>query len=117
MRHRKKKKILDRNRDQRKMLLRNLATSLIKEGKIKTTLAKAKFLRPKIERLITTGKKGDLTARRRLLSFFQDEKIVKKILEEISPRYQERRGGYTRIVKIGRKRTDKAKMAIIELVQ
>jgi len=112
----KKGKILDRKRDQRKVLLRNLALSLVKSEKIKTTLAKAKFLRPTIERLITLGKKNDLSSRRKLLSFFQDEKIVKKIIDEISPRYKERKGGYTRIIKAGQRKGDGAEMAIIELV-
>lgn len=117
MRHRKKGKILDRKRDQRKALLRNLARSLVKEGKITTTLAKAKFLRPVVEKLITKGKKNDLASRRHLLSFFyNDHKIVKKILEELSPRYKERKGGYTRIVKLGRRGGDGAEMAIIEFV-
>lgn len=111
-----KGKILDRKRDQRKMLLRNLASSLVTHGKIKTTLAKAKFLRPRIEKLITSGKNNNLQSRRKLLSFFQDEKIVKKIIEEISPRYKERKGGYTRIVKAGQRINDGAEMAIIEFV-
>lgn len=112
----KKGKILDRKRDQRKVLLRNLALSLVKSEKIKTTLAKAKFLKPTIEKLITVGKKNDLSSRRKLLSFFQDEKIVKKIIDEISPRYKERKGGYTRIIKAGQRKGDGAEMAIIELV-
>jgi large subunit ribosomal protein L17 len=116
MRHRKKKKILDRKRDQRKALLKNLASALVKYEKIKTTLAKAKFLRPKIEKLITIGKKNDLTSRRRLIAFFQDEEIVKKILNEISPRYKERKGGYTRIIKAEKRKSDGAQMAIIEFV-
>ncbi|MFN3301476.1 MAG: 50S ribosomal protein L17 [Patescibacteria group bacterium] len=116
MRHRKRKKILDRKRDQRKMLLRNLASSLVKNEKIKTTLAKAKFLKPIIEKLITIGKDNSLNSRRRLLSFFQDEMIVKKIIDEISPRYKERKGGYTRIIKANQRKGDGAEMAIIEFV-
>ena len=116
MRHQKNKKILDRNRDQRRALLKNLMFALVKFGKIKTTQAKAKFLRPKIEKLITFGKKNNLAARRKLMSIFQKEVIVKKILEEISPRYKERKGGYTRIVKIGSRKSDGAEMAIIEFV-
>lgn len=116
MRHRKKKKILDRKKDQRKALLKNLASALVKYEKIKTTLAKAKFLKPKIEKLITIGKKNDLTSRRRLIAFFQDEEIVKKILNEISPRYKERKGGYTRIIKAEKRKSDGAQMAIIEFV-
>lgn len=110
------KKILDRKRDQRKALLRNLCRSLIKYGKIKTTLAKAKFIKPTIEKLITIGKKNDLSSRRKIFSFFQDEEIVNKILNEISPRYKERKGGYTRIIKAGTRKGDGAEMAIIEFV-
>ena len=116
MRHRKKGKILDRKIDQRKALLKNLASSLVIYEKIKTTLAKAKFLKPTIEKLITLGKKNNLSVRKRLLSFFQDEKIVKKILEDLSLRYKERRGGYTRIIKLGKKERG-AEIAIIELVE
>ena len=116
MRHLKRKKILDRNRDQRKALLRNLMLALVKEERIKTTVAKAKFLRPKVEKIITLGKKNNLTSRRRLMSVFNNEIIAKKILEKIAPRYQERKGGYTRIVKIGCRKSDGAEMAIIEFV-
>lgn len=113
----KKGKILDRPIGPRKALLKNLASSLAVYEKIQTTLAKAKFLKPTIEKLVTLGKKNNLFARRKLLSFFQDEKIVKKILEDISPRYKERKGGYTRIVKAGRRKGDGAEMAIIELIK
>ena len=116
MRHRKNKKILDRNRDQRRALLKNLMFALVKSEKIKTTVAKAKFLRPKIEKIITLGKKNNLVSRRRLMAVFQNETIVKKMLEEISPRYQKRNGGYTRIVKTGSRKSDGAEMAIIEFV-
>lgn len=117
MRHRKKGKILDRKRDQRKALLKNLAKSLVKEEKIKTTQAKAKFLRPSIEKLITKGKKNDLATRRFLLSFFNnDRSTVKKVLEELSPRYQTRNGGYTRIIKLDQRKGDGAEMAVIEFV-
>jgi large subunit ribosomal protein L17 len=116
MRHQKRKKILDRNKDQRKALLRNLMLALVKEEKIKTTVAKAKFLRPKVEKMITLGKKNNLVSRRRLISAFNNEVIAKKILEKISPRYQERKGGYTRIVKTGCRKSDGAEMAIIEFV-
>jgi len=116
MRHQKNKKTLDRNRDQRRALLKNLMLSLVKAEKIKTTVAKAKFLRPKIEKIITLGKKNNLASRRRLISVFQDEKIAKKILEEITPRYKERKGGYTRIIKTGSRKSDGAEMAIIEFV-
>ena len=117
MRHRKKKKILDRKIGPRKSLIKNLASSLIIHEKIKTTLAKAKFLRPIIENLITIGKKNNLISRRKLMAFFQNEKIVKKILEEISPRYKEKKGGYTRIIKGYQRKGDSAEMAIIELIK
>lgn len=116
MRHRKNKKTLDRNRGQRKALLKNLITSLVKEERIKTTLAKAKFLRPKIEKVITFGKNNTLASRRRLISLLQNEKLAKKVLEELSPRYQERKGGYIRIVKLGSRKSDGAEMSIIEFV-
>lgn len=116
MRHRKNKKILDRKRDQRRSLSKNLVLSLVKAEKIKTTLAKAKFLRPQIEKLVTLAKKNNLIARRRLIAVLQDEKIAKKMLEEIAPRYQERKGGYTRIVKAGTRINDGAEMAYIEFV-
>lgn len=116
MRHRKNKKILDRGRDQRRALLKNLIVSLVKEEKIKTTLAKAKFLRPKVEKVITLGKKNVLSSRRRLISLLQNEKLAKKVLEELSPRYLERKGGYTRIIKLGSRKSDGAEMAMIEFV-
>lgn len=116
MRHRKNKKILDRGRDQRRALLKNLIVSLVKEEKIKTTLAKAKFLRPKVEKVITLGKKNILSSRRRLISLLQNEKLAKKVLEELSPRYLERKGGYTRIIKLGSRKSDGAEMAMIEFV-
>jgi len=116
MRHANKKKILDRARAQRKALLRSLATSLILHEKIKTTQAKAKVIRPFAEKLITKGKKNDLFARRALKKVLYKESAVKKVLEVLSPRYKERRGGYTRIIKLGARKGDAAKMAIIEFV-
>lgn len=116
MRHRKRKKILDRKRDQRKQLLRNLASSLVKYEKIETTLAKAKFLQPKIEKLINLGKKNNFLTYRRLMAFFQDRSLVKKTLEDLAKRYQERKGGYTKIIKTRIRKGDGAKMAIIKFV-
>ena len=116
MRHRNKKKILDRAKAQRKALLRSLATSLILYEKIKTTHAKAKVLRPYIEKLITKGKKNDLNTRRQLNRYLYKENAVKKVLEVLSPRYKERKGGYTRVIKLGSRIGDAAKMAIIEFV-
>ncbi len=116
MRHANKKKILDRKKAPRKALLRGLATSLVLYEKIKTTQAKAKVLRPFIEKLITKGKSNNLQARRALKRVLYQDNAVKKVLEVISPRYKERQGGYTRIIKLGARTGDAAKMAIIEFV-
>jgi len=116
MRHRKKTKILDRKKAPRKALLRNLATNLVLYEKIETTEAKAKSLKPVIEKLITKAKKGDLHARRELIKYLYLENAVKKMIEEIGPRYKDRKGGYTRIIKTKARQGDAAKMAIIEFV-
>lgn len=116
MRHRKKGKTLDRKTAARKALLRNLATSLVLYEKIKTTKAKAQALRPYVERMITTGKAKTLHARRELLKKLTVPSAVEKILAELSPRYAERPGGYTRIVKIGRREGDAAEIVQIEFV-
>jgi large subunit ribosomal protein L17 len=99
-----------------KQLLANLAASLIWEEKLTTTLSKAKALRPVAEKLITKGKRGDLHARRQVLKMIHDTEIVTKLFDEVGPRYEERRGGYTRIVRTGPRRGDSAEMAVIELV-
>jgi large subunit ribosomal protein L17 len=106
---------LHRERGQRIALLKTLATSLILKEKIKTTEAKAKELSPYIEKKITKAKAGDVTAKRYLARFFS-EKAAKKLFAEIAPKYKERNGGYTRVVKLGRRKSDSSKMAIIELV-
>src|SRR3989338_2397875 len=116
MRHRVKGKILDRKAGPRKALLRNLATSLIIYEKIKTTKAKAKALRPIVEKLITVAKPNDLTARRKLLSVLFHPKAVKKSLEVLGPRYQARKGGYLRIINLGRRQGDGAEICQIEFV-
>lgn len=116
MRHRKKGKILDRKIGPRKALLRNLAVSLILYEKIKTTKAKAKTLRPIVERLITKGKTNTLSARRNLLKYLYKETAVKKILEDLGPRYKDRKGGYARILNLGRRQGDGAEIVQIELV-
>lgn len=92
-----------------------MATSLILRGKIKTTEAKAKELSPFIEKKITKAKKGGVATLRYLRTFFS-EKTAKKLMEEIAPKYQERKGGYTRIVRTGKRKSDSSKMAIIELI-
>lgn len=116
MRHRKKGKKLGREKAARKALLKNLAASLIVYEKIKTTLAKAKAVRPVVEKLITTAKKGDLGARRRLRRYLPTDSAVKKALEVLGPRYKERKGGYTRIIRLGARSGDAAEMAQIEFV-
>lgn len=100
-----------------RLMLANLATALFEHGKITTTQAKAKRLRPLAERLITFAKRGDLHARRRVLMVVRDKGVVHTLFEEIGPRYENRPGGYTRIVKIGPRKGDNAPMAVIELVE
>jgi len=116
MRKLKKGRKLSRKRKQRKALLRSLARALFLKEKIKTTEAKAKEVRPFAEKLITKAKKGDLSSRRILLRYFSKD-LVKKLVDEIGPRYKERKGGYTRIIKLGPRQSDGARMAIIELVK
>ena len=95
----------------------NLSNSLIKHEQITTTLPKAKELRPFIEKIITLGKKGDLSARRKALSILQDDKMTKKVFDVFSARYNERNGGYTRIIKLGNRFGDNAPTAVIEFVE
>ncbi len=117
MRHRVQKKTLDRKTGPRKALLKNLALQLVLHEKIRTTEAKAKVLRPLVERLVTTGKKNTLAARRSLLKVVPTELGVKKIMDELAPRYQARPGGYTRITKVALRAGDGARMAVIEFVK
>jgi large subunit ribosomal protein L17 len=100
-----------------RLMLANLATALFEHGRITTTEAKAKRLRPLAERLITFAKRGDLSARRRVLTVVRDKDVVHVLFTEIGPRYENRHGGYTRIVKVGPRKGDNAPMAIIELVE
>jgi large subunit ribosomal protein L17 len=100
-----------------RLMLANLATSLFQHGRITTTEAKAKRLRPLAERLITFAKKGDLHARRRVLTVVRDKDVVHTLFAEIGPQYAERPGGYTRITKLGPRKGDNAPMAVIELVE
>ncbi len=116
MRKRKKGRKLSRKLNQRKALLKSLAGALILKEKIKTTEAKAKEVARFVEKIIGLAKKGDLASRRILGRFFPPQ-LVKKLISEIGPRYKERRGGYTRIIKLGPRKSDGAKMAIIELVK
>jgi len=99
-----------------RLIISNLATSLFEHGRITTTEAKARVLRPVAERLITKAKKGDLHNRRQVLSTIRDKGVVHTLFEEIAPRYAERPGGYTRITKVGPRKGDNAPMAVIELV-
>lgn len=105
-----------RTTDARNALIRSLALSLILKGKIKTTEAKAKELRPFIEKLVTRGRKGDIFARRLIASRLGGEHAAKKLVDEIAPKYKERNGGYTRIIKVAPRGGDASKMAIIEFV-
>src|SRR5438128_2866310 len=100
-----------------RLMLANLATSLFRHGKITTTEVKAKRLRPLAEQLITKAKRGDLHARRRVLTVVRDKDVVYALFDEIAPRYTNRNGGYTRIVKTGPRKGDAAPMAVIELVE
>ncbi len=116
MRHRVTGKKLRRNTAHRRALLRNLVTSLLERERVRTTLAKAKATRPIAEKMITLAKKDTLHTRRLALRFIFKKDIVKKLFEEIGPRFSERPGGYTRIVKIGPRAGDGAEVAMIELV-
>ena len=97
-------------------MLRNLVTSLLENGKIETTITRAKETRSIAEKMITLGKKGDLHARRQALAYITKEDTVKKLFDEIAPKYAERNGGYTRIVRVGPRRGDASEMVILELI-
>lgn len=116
MRHRVKKAILSRTKGPREALLRNLATSVILYEKVKTTKARAKFVRPLVEKAITIGRSSALASRRQLHRMFTVGNAVKKILEDLGPKYKERKGGYTRIVPLKRREGDAAEIVQIELV-
>lgn len=107
---------LGRASDHRKAMLRAMVTYLLENGKIETTLARAKEVRSMAEKMITLGKRDDLHAKRQVFSFITKENVAKKVIDEIGPKYTDRDGGYTRIVKTGVRRGDAAEMAIIELV-
>ena len=116
MRHRIGGRKLNRTSQHRQMLFRNMAQALLKHEQIVTTLPKAKELRPVVERLITLGKRGDLHARRLAHARLRDDAMTKKLFEVLAPRYEERAGGYCRIMKAGFRYGDSAPMAVIELV-
>ena len=117
MRHQKNRYQLSRDSAHRKALLMNLSKELIEHERIKTTEAKAKAVKPEVEKLITFAKRGDLHARRQALSTLaQDKFAVHKLFVEVAPRYAERNGGYTRILKLGPRRSDATEMVFLELV-
>lgn len=116
MRHRRNTTKLQRNASHRRSLLANLACSLIEHGRIRTTLAKAKALRPVAEKMVSLGKRGDLHARRQAVAFLRQKEAAKKLFDTVAPLSTDRQGGYCRITKLGPRMTDSAPMAIIEWV-
>jgi large subunit ribosomal protein L17 len=116
MRHQRRGKKLGRDSAHRKALYANLTGALIEHGRIKTTVTKAKAVRPIAERMITLGRRGDLHARRQAVAFLRSKDVVHKLFDEVAPRYADRPGGYSRIVRIGPRPGDSAEMAYLELV-
>jgi large subunit ribosomal protein L17 len=116
MRHRKAGYKLGRNTSHRRALLRNLATSILLEDRVETTITKAKAVRPHVEKLITLGKRGDVHARRQALAFLQTRDAVSRLFDTVAPRYGDRQGGYLRIIRTGFQRGDGAEKAFIELL-
>ena len=108
---------LGRESAHRKAMLRNLVTDLLREGRITTTEMRAKEARRAAEKMITLGKRGDLHARRQAMAYIYDEDVVKKLFDEIAPEYEDRQGGYTRILKLGPRRGDNAEEVYLELVK
>src|SRR5260370_29170042 len=117
MRHKISGRKLDRPSDERRALFKMLVADLMRHERLKTTEAKAKEVRPIAEKMITLGKDGTLHARRQALSYINDKDVVKKLFEDISPRFAARPGGYTRIIKLGPRNGDAAPMAQLELVE
>ncbi len=116
MRHRKKVAKLGRNAAHRKAMLRNLATDLLRHERVTTTLSKAKAVRRVTERLVTLGKRDTLHARRHAARVIRDKDVLSKVFNELAPRYAERPGGYTRIMRLSARKGDRAEMAVIEMV-
>jgi large subunit ribosomal protein L17 len=117
MRHRRKRNKLSRSMGHRKALIKNLCEQVVEHERVQTSEAKAKLIKPEVEKLITLAKRGDLHARRQALAALGHNKfVVHKLFEEIAPRYAERSGGYTRILKLGPRRSDSTEMVYIELV-
>ena len=117
MRHNKSGRRLGRKPDHRQHMMQNMVTSFFEQERITTTVTRAKELRKLVDKMITFGKRGDLHARRQVLRVIHDQKVVAKLFEMISPRFTERPGGYTRIIKLENRQGDNAPMAIIELVE
>jgi large subunit ribosomal protein L17 len=117
MRHGKAHRKFNRTAEHRKAMFENMAASLIKHEQIITTLPKAKDLRPIVEKLITLGKRGDLHARRQAIAQLQDETVVRKLFDVLGPRYADRHGGYTRVLKAGYRHGDSAPIGVIEFVE
>lgn len=117
MRHLSAGRKLNRMSSHRTALARSQATALFRHGRIKTTLVKAKNLQPYVEKLITTARGGDLHARRLVAREIHDVQVLRKVMDEIAPTYQDRKGGYTRIYRLGHRRGDAAQEALIELVR
>ncbi len=116
MRHRRSGRKLGRDASHRKALYANLTASLIEHGRIRTTVAKAKEVRPVAEEMITLGRRGDVPARRQALKFLRSQDVVHKLFSDVGPRFADRPGGYSRIVKLGPRQGDAAEMAYLELV-
>ena len=116
MRHHKSGRKLGRDASHRKALYANLTSALIEHGRIKTTVAKAKEVRPVAEQMITLGRRGDIAARRHALKFLRSQDVVHKLFSDVGPRFVDRPGGYSRIVKLGPRQGDAAEMAYLELV-
>jgi large subunit ribosomal protein L17 len=116
VRHRRSGRKLGRDAAHRKALYANLAGALIEHGRIRTTVAKAKEVRPIAEQMITLGRKGDLASRRRAIGYLRSHETAHKLFSEVAPRFTDRPGGYTRIVKLGPRQGDGAEMAYLELV-
>lgn len=117
MRHKRKRDRLSRDADHRRSLIRTMSSQVLQHERIKTTEAKAKVIKPEVDKLITLGKRGDQHARRQAMAaLHQDKFVVHKLFDEIAPRYSERAGGYTRILKLGPRRSDSTEMVYIELV-
>lgn len=116
MRHNNKVKTLDRKKEVRELMFRNLVTQLLMHEKIKTTSAKAKAIKPIVEKIITKGKKNTLASHREILKYVFEKKVAEKVMKNIAPKYMEKPGGYTRIVKLGARKGDGAEMVMIELI-